>query len=247
MGDGRAIGLASDHAGFDLKEDLRGFLQGLRFDCLDLGVHDPGPADYPDLGARLAGLVSRGRLPRGILVCGTGIGMAIVANKFPNVRAALAHDLLSARLAKEHTDANILALGGRLLGADLARAMVAAWIEARFEGGRHERRLEKIRKLEQSITTGLLLPTDTRRHVIRLASPASPEHGEGVRARIEEFVARHPGRFVTAAAVAREIRCSPSYAARVLHQLEGQRLVAQWTPQRWYLLPQEPPTSSAAY
>lgn len=246
MKEGLAIGLASDHAGFDLKEDLRGFLQGLGFECLDLGVHAPGPADYPDLGARLAGLVSRGRLPRGILVCGTGIGMAIVANKFPNVRAALVHDLLSARLAKEHTDANILALGGRLLGTELARALVAAWLEARFEGGRHERRLEKIRQLEQSITTGLLLPTDARRCMIRLASPPSPKHGEGVRPRIEAFVARHPGRFFTAAAVAREVGCSPSYAARVLHRLEGHRLVAQWTPKRWYLLPQEPRTSSGS-
>ncbi len=137
--------LASDHGGFELKEDLKAFLGERGIDARDLGPTDAAPVDYPGVGADLARRVARGEAEGGLLVCGTGIGMSIAANKVPGVRAALVHDPFTARMAREHNDANVLVLGGRVTGKALARETVAAWLEARFEGGRHARRVDQLR------------------------------------------------------------------------------------------------------
>lgn len=141
--------LACDHAGFELKEDLKVFLKSLGFEPTDLGAFSEVSVDYPNFGAAAAERISRGERERAILICGTGIGMSIVANKFPGVRAALANDLYSARCSREHNDANILIIGGRMVGKGLAREIVRVWLETPFSGGRHRGRLEKIEALEK--------------------------------------------------------------------------------------------------
>lgn len=143
------IAIASDHAGREMKEDLKAFLQSIGVEVVDMGVNDDKSVDYPDYGIPLADRVSKGEVPKGVLVCGTGIGMSILANKFKNVRAALVSDVFTARMAKEHNDANILVIGGRVVGKGLAREMLKTWIETRFEGGRHQTRLDKITELEK--------------------------------------------------------------------------------------------------
>ena len=142
------IALGSDHAGFELKEDLRAYLAELKIEALDLGTYSEESADYPDVAVKVAEKVSRGEVDRGLLICGTGIGMSIVANRFAGVRAALCHDLYTARISREHNNANILALGGRLMGKGLAREMLKVFLETEFQGGRHERRIRKIAALE---------------------------------------------------------------------------------------------------
>jgi len=142
------IALGSDHAGFELKEDLRAYLAELKIEALDLGTYSEDSADYPDVAAKVAEKVARGEVERGLLICGTGIGMSIVANRFAGVRAALCHDLYTARISREHNDANILVLGGRLIGKGLAREILKVWLESGFQGGRHEKRIRKIAALE---------------------------------------------------------------------------------------------------
>jgi len=142
------IALGSDHAGYELKEDLRAYLAELKIEALDLGTFSEDSADYPDVAVKVAEKVARGEVERGLLICGTGIGMSIVANRFAGVRAALCHDLYTARISREHNNANILALGGRLIGKGLAREILKVWLESEFQGGRHERRIRKIAALE---------------------------------------------------------------------------------------------------
>jgi RpiB/LacA/LacB family sugar-phosphate isomerase len=141
--------MASDHRGFRLKAELAAFVRELGHEVEDLGCFDEAAVDYPDLGQAVAQKVSRGEAERGILICGSGIGMSIVANKFPGVRAALVSHVYTARLAKEHNNANILVLGGMIVGPGLACEMVKVWLEAEFQGGRHLKRLEKIEALER--------------------------------------------------------------------------------------------------
>jgi ribose 5-phosphate isomerase B len=143
------IGLACDHGGFELKEELKAFLRSIRVEPVDMGTFSEDSVDYPDFGVLVAEKVSRGELEKGILLCGTGIGMSIIANKFPRVRAALVNDLYSSRCSREHNDANILVIGGRIVGRELAREIVRVWLETPFTGGRHQRRLEKIEALEK--------------------------------------------------------------------------------------------------
>ena len=143
------IGLACDHGGFELKEELKAFLKSLGVEPIDMGTFNEDSVDYPDFGVLVAEKVSRGELEKGILICGTGIGMSIVANKFPRIRAALANDLYSSRCSREHNDANILIIGGRIVGRELAKEIVKVWLETPFAGGRHKRRLEKIEALEK--------------------------------------------------------------------------------------------------
>jgi ribose 5-phosphate isomerase B len=143
------IGLACDHGGFELKEELNAFLKSLGVEPIDMGTFNEDSVDYPDFGVLVAEKVSRGELEKGILICGTGIGMSIVANKFPRIRAALANDLYSSRCSREHNDANILIIGGRIVGKELAKEIVKVWLETPFAGGRHRRRLEKIEALEK--------------------------------------------------------------------------------------------------
>lgn len=143
------IAIASDHAGREIKDEIKSFLEESGIEVIDMGVNSDDSVDYPDYGIPVAERVSRGEVPRGILVCGTGIGMSILANKYRGVRAALVSDVYTARMAKEHNDANILVIGGRIVGKGLARELVRTWLETRFEGGRHQRRLDKIAEIER--------------------------------------------------------------------------------------------------
>ena len=143
------IGLACDHGGFELKEELKVFLKSSGLEAIDFGTFDETSVDYPDFGILLAQKVSKGELKRGILICGTGIGMSIVANKFPGVRAALVNDLYSARCSREHNDSNVLVIGGRVVGKELAKEIARVWLNTSFAGGRHQKRLGKIEALEK--------------------------------------------------------------------------------------------------
>jgi ribose 5-phosphate isomerase B len=145
------IVIASDHGGLELKEEIKSLLIEKGIPTEDLGTCNGDSVDYPDFGQLVARRVSTGSAEKGILVCGTGIGMSIVANKFPGVRAALATDVFMATMAKEHNNANILVLGGRVLQTETAREMVSAWLETAFAGGRHQARLDKIAALESEI------------------------------------------------------------------------------------------------
>ncbi len=143
------IAIANDHAGLEMKEEIKRFLEKEGVEVVDMGTNDSESVDYPDYGIPVARKVSSGEIHRGILICGTGIGMTIVANKFPGVRAALVSDTYMARMAKEHNDANILVIGGRVVGKGLAIEMVKTWLHSKFQGGRHQRRLDKIREIER--------------------------------------------------------------------------------------------------
>lgn len=150
------IVLGSDHGGLEMKEALKEMLSGRNLVLEDLGTENGDSVDYPDFAEKVAGAVSRGDAELGVLVCGTGIGMSIVANKFPGVRAALATDEFMAQMAKEHNNANILVLGGRVLSIELAVKMVNVWLDSAYEGGRHQLRLDKITKVEAAVRTGKL-------------------------------------------------------------------------------------------
>ena len=143
------IALGADHAGYELKEALKGWLINHGFQVLDLGTHSTESVDYPDYAALVGESVADHKVERGLLVCGTGIGMAMAANKVPGVRAALCGDLYSARMSREHNDANVLVLGGRLMGAEMAADILHAWLETDFAAGRHARRVDKIADIER--------------------------------------------------------------------------------------------------
>jgi len=142
------IAIGCDHAGLGLKEVIVGLLSELGHSYEDLGCYDASSVDYPDIALVVAEGVSQGKFDRGILICSTGTGMSIVANKVRGIRAALCHDTFSARRAREHNDANILCLGEWVVGKGLAREIVSTYLGAEFVGGRHARRLEKISALE---------------------------------------------------------------------------------------------------
>lgn len=136
--------IGSDHAAYELKEKVKVFLTEQRgIEIEDAGTHNKNSADYPDFGIKVASSVSSGEFERGILLCGTGIGMSMVANKLPHVRAALCNDLFSAIMSKRHNNANILVMGGRVIGEELALEIVKTWLETPFDGGRHQLRLDK--------------------------------------------------------------------------------------------------------
>jgi ribose 5-phosphate isomerase B len=138
------IALAADHAGYVLKDELARWLAEQGHDVTDLGTNGPASVDYPEYGRRLAHAVASGDAERGIAVCGSGIGISIAVNREPKCRCARVDDPLSATLAREHNDANVLALGGRLIGADMAKACVAAFLGTGFAGGRHQRRVDQL-------------------------------------------------------------------------------------------------------
>ena len=142
------IALGADHAGYGLKGALKAWLINHGYQVLDLGTHSTDAVDYPDYAALVAESVVDHKVERGLLICGTGIGMAMAANKVPGVRAALCADLYTARMSREHNDANVLVLGGRLMGADMGADILKAWLESDFAGGRHARRLDKIADIE---------------------------------------------------------------------------------------------------
>ena len=143
---GATIAVASDHAGFDLKELLKRDLQQAGHDVLDLGTNSTASVDYPDFGRAMGEAIASGRAARGVLVCGTGIGISIAANRNPKVRAALVHDETSARLSREHNNANVVAFGQRLIGTETARAALKVFLNTEFEGGRHAGRVAKLSK-----------------------------------------------------------------------------------------------------
>jgi ribose 5-phosphate isomerase B len=138
------IAIAADHGGFELKAALVPILRERGLEVLDLGTMSGESVDYPDFAAALAAAIKEGRAGRGVLVCGTGIGMSIAVNRHAGIRAALCHDGLTARLARQHNDANILVLGGRLIGLETAKDCLVNFLATPFEGGRHARRVAKL-------------------------------------------------------------------------------------------------------
>ncbi len=142
------ITIASDHAGFEFKRLILGFLSEKDIEYVDFGTNNNDSVDYPDYAIKVAESVSKGEMDRGILICGTGIGMSIVANKFHGVRAALCHNAETAEASRRHNDANILVLGGRILDEKAALSIVEIWLETEFDGGRHQKRLQKIKEIE---------------------------------------------------------------------------------------------------
>jgi ribose 5-phosphate isomerase B len=139
--------IGSDHAAYPLKEKIKQFLTEKGIAVEDVGTHSEASSDYPDFGKEVAAAVSEKRYQRGILLCGTGLGMSMVANRYPGVRAALCSDLFSVKMSRAHNDANILVLGGRIIGDILAYELVTAWLETPFEGGRHQARLDKFHEI----------------------------------------------------------------------------------------------------
>lgn len=139
--------IGSDHAAFDLKEKIKDYFFQIETNIEDVGTDSKDSVDYPDFGIKVASAVSKGKFERGILLCGTGLGMSMVANRFPHVRAALCNDLFSAIMSRRHNNSNILVIGGRVTGESLAIAMLEAWLETSFEGGRHESRLLKMENI----------------------------------------------------------------------------------------------------
>jgi ribose 5-phosphate isomerase B len=147
----RPVLIASDHAGFNLKENLKAYLEKNGCKVVDLGTDSKIRCDYPQFAYALAKEVSRGVFKRGILICKSGIGNSIVANKFPRVRAALCYNIKAARLSRQHNDSNILVLGSAFVNKKSAERIVGVWLNTDFEGGRHKRRLSQIRKIEDKI------------------------------------------------------------------------------------------------
>ena len=135
------VAVAADHGGYELKTVLLPELRALGFEVLDLGTHSADSVDYPNFANALAQAIGDGAAQRGVLICGTGIGMSVAANRHRHIRCALAHDATTARLARQHNDANVLALGGRVIGTEVAKDCVRAFFTTGFEGGRHARRV----------------------------------------------------------------------------------------------------------
>ena len=147
------IAIASDHGGFDLKENIIAFLlkKGLEID--NLGAHSTDSVDYPDYGIKLAQAITDKKFVRGILICGTGVGMSIVVNRFPGIRGTLCSDVYTAKMCREHNDSNVLIMGGRVIGVSLAKEILDIWLNTEFEGGRHQRRLDKINEIDANLKT----------------------------------------------------------------------------------------------
>ena len=143
------IAIGNDHAAFEMKAEIVEVLKEHSIEVIDMGTNGPESVDYPDFGSRVCNAIISGEADRGILICGTGIGMSIVANKFKGIRAALCGDCFSARMSREHNDANVLVMGARVIGASVADEITRVWLKTEFEGGRHIIRLDKIRGLEK--------------------------------------------------------------------------------------------------
>ncbi len=148
------IAIGSDHRGFLLKKAIIPLLAELGHDSHDMGCYNGDPIDYPDVAEKVAIAVANGEADYGVLICGTGTGMSISANKVPGVRAALCTDPMSAQMARRHNDANVLCLGGEMIGEWLAKEITTAYLSAEFEGGRHARRVEKISRLDDRLMSG---------------------------------------------------------------------------------------------
>ncbi len=143
------IAIGSDHGGFELKETVKPLLKGLGHEVKDVGCYSLDSVDYPQEAKKVVSLIKEGKAERGILICGTGIGMSIAANRTPGIRATLCHELFTAEMSRRHNDSNVLCMGGRVIGPGLALEMVKVWLSTPFEGGRHTRRLCQIDSEEQ--------------------------------------------------------------------------------------------------
>lgn len=143
------LAIGSDHGGFELKNHVMKHLKDRGIEYKDFGCYDENSVDYPDIAKAVGEVVSGGECERGILICGTGIGISIAANKIKGIRAALCSDVYSAKMTKEHNNANIICMGGRVIGRELAFMIVDAWLDAEFQGGRHQARIDKIHALEK--------------------------------------------------------------------------------------------------
>ena len=143
------LAIGSDHGGFELKNHVMKHLDGLGIEYKDYGCYDENSVDYPDIAKAVGEAVANGECERGILICGTGIGISIAANKINGIRAALCSDVYSAKMTKEHNNANIICMGGRVIGRELAFMIVDTWLNAEFQGGRHQARIDKIHTLEK--------------------------------------------------------------------------------------------------
>ena len=149
------IALGSDHAGFEMKESIKSFLEELGHRVMDLGTHSSAPVDYPDFSEAVGLAVAQGKADRGLVICGSGVGASVAANKIPGIRAGLCHDTYSAHQGVEHDDMNVLVLGSRVIGLELARDLVKTFLEATFSGEeRHKRRLSKVKALEMRYGRG---------------------------------------------------------------------------------------------
>ncbi len=148
------VAVGCDHAGYALKGLVVDYLRTRGYEVVDEGTFSEESCDYPDFALKVATKVARGEVERGVLICATGTGMAMAANKVPGVRAAVANDLYTARFSRLHNDANVLAMGARVIGPGLAQAVLEVWMETEFEGGRHERRLEKMACIERGEKDG---------------------------------------------------------------------------------------------
>ncbi|MED5353589.1 MAG: ribose 5-phosphate isomerase B [Nitrospinota bacterium] len=147
----KKIAIASDHGGFDLKKNVISSLQNKGLEIEDLGPSNTDSVDYPDYGIKIAHAILEQRVERGIVICGTGVGMSIVVNRFPGIRGTLCSDVYTAKMCREHNDSNILIMGGRVIGKDSALEIVEIWLKTNFEGGRHQRRLDKINKIDANL------------------------------------------------------------------------------------------------
>ncbi|WP_404446140.1 ribose 5-phosphate isomerase B [Sutcliffiella horikoshii] len=143
------VAIASDHGGINIREEIKGLMTELNIEFEDFGCECETSVDYPDYAQPVATKVAAGEFDRGILICGTGIGMSIAANKVKGIRCALVHDMFSAKATREHNDSNVLAMGERVIGPGLAREIAKIWLTTEFEGGRHENRVNKIHQLEK--------------------------------------------------------------------------------------------------
>lgn len=144
------VAIASDHGGIRIRQEIKQLMEEMGIEYIDFGCECESSVDYPDYAIPVAEKVASGEVDRGILICGTGIGMSIAANKVKGVRCALVHDVYSARLTREHNDSNVLAMGERVIGPGLAREIAKVWLTTEFEGGRHANRVNKIHQYEQN-------------------------------------------------------------------------------------------------
>jgi ribose 5-phosphate isomerase B len=147
----KKIAIASDHGGFELKETVIAYLLNDGWEIDDLGPSNEGSVDYPDYGIKLAKIISNKKVERGIIICGTGVGMSIVVNRFSAIRGTLCSDIYTAKMCRKHNDSNVLIMGGRVIGKGLALEIVDTWLNTSFEGGRHQRRLNKINEIDANL------------------------------------------------------------------------------------------------
>lgn len=148
------IGIGNDHSGFEMKQEIIKFLQEMGHEVIDHGTYDTERCDYPIYGEKVGRAVASGEVDRGILICGTGLGISLAANKVRGVRAVVCSEPCTARLSRQHNDANVLAFGARIVGIEMAKMIVQTWLDAEFEGGRHKRRVDMIMDIQEQMSGG---------------------------------------------------------------------------------------------